>query len=70
MVQDKEGFMWMATHNGLDKFNGADIKHYSLSSPEGFSTNDDIINCLVLSEKFDILCGTKKIGRASCRERV
>ncbi|MCG8581745.1 MAG: ATP-binding protein [Bacteroidales bacterium] len=59
VVQDKEGFMWMATHNGLDKFNGADIKHYSLSSPEGFSTNDDIINCLVLSEKFDILCGTK-----------
>ncbi|WP_430816507.1 ATP-binding protein [Carboxylicivirga sp. RSCT41] len=59
VVQDKEGFMWMATHNGLDKFNGADIKHYSLSSPGGFSTNDDIINCLVLSDKFDILCGTK-----------
>ncbi len=59
VVQDKEGFMWLATHNGLDKFNGADIKHYSLSSPDGLFTNDDIINCMVLSDKYDILCGTK-----------
>ncbi len=59
VVQDKEGFMWLATHNGLDKFNGADIKHYSLSSPDGLFSNDDIINCLVLSDKYDILCGTK-----------
>lgn len=59
VVQDREGFMWLATHNGLDKFNGADIRHYSLSSPDGLFTNDDIINCLVLSDKYDILCGTK-----------
>ncbi|WP_430809545.1 MULTISPECIES: ATP-binding protein [unclassified Carboxylicivirga] len=59
VIQDKEGFMWLATHNGLDKFNGADIMHYSLSSPDGLYPNDDIINCLVTSDKYDILCGTK-----------
>ncbi|TAJ14507.1 hybrid sensor histidine kinase/response regulator [Marinilabiliaceae bacterium JC017] len=59
VIQDKEGYMWFATHNGLDKFNGNDIQHYSMSSPEGFFANDDIINCLILSDHFDILCGTK-----------
>lgn len=59
VVQDKEGYMWMATHNGLDKFNGTDIKHYSLSASDSVFSNDDIINCLVTSDKYDILCGTK-----------
>jgi len=58
VVQDSEGYMWFATHNGLDKFNGADITHYSLSSPDRIFSNDDIINCLALSNKYDILCGT------------
>ncbi|MBI9062688.1 MAG: response regulator [Marinilabiliaceae bacterium] len=59
IVQDKAGYMWFATHNGLDKFNGSDIVHYSMASADGFFTNDDIINCLVLSDHFDLLCGTK-----------
>lgn len=59
IVQDTEGYMWFATHNGLDKFNGSDIVHYSMTSVEGFFTNDDIINCLVLSDHYDLLCGTK-----------
>ncbi len=59
IVQDEEGYMWFATHNGLDKFNGSDIRHYSMTTAEGFFTNDDIINCLVLSNHFNLLCGTK-----------
>jgi ligand-binding sensor domain-containing protein/DNA-binding response OmpR family regulator/two-component sensor histidine kinase len=59
LVQDRMGYMWFATHNGLDKFNGTDMTHYSLS-PEGVAfNNDDIVNCLFLSDHFDLICGTK-----------
>ena len=59
VIQDKDGFMWFATHNGVDKFNGSDIKHYSMSLSAGLFSNDDIINCLELSDHYNILCGTK-----------
>ena len=59
VTQDKEGFMWFATHDGLEKYNGTDFKHYSLSYIDGDYIKDDIINCLELSPNFDLLCGTK-----------
>ncbi|MCU4174410.1 hybrid sensor histidine kinase/response regulator transcription factor [Carboxylicivirga sp. N1Y90] len=60
LAQDMEGYMWFATHNGVDKFNGADLKHYTLSIDGELGVpNDQIINCLEFSEYNDILCGTK-----------
>ncbi|MBK3518232.1 hybrid sensor histidine kinase/response regulator transcription factor [Carboxylicivirga marina] len=59
LTQDGDGFMWFATHDGVDKFNGTDFKHYSLSYPADHTIKDDIVNCLELSPVYHILCGTK-----------
>ncbi|MBO0322202.1 response regulator [Muricauda sp. CAU 1633] len=29
-VEDREGFIWIATEEGVDRFNGKDFKHYNL----------------------------------------
>ncbi len=58
LAQDADGYMWFATHNGIDKFNGTDLIHYSFYEHKGLP-NDDIINCLEYSEYNDVLCGTK-----------
>ncbi|TLX72787.1 response regulator [Labilibacter sediminis] len=58
-LQDHMGYMWFATHNGLEKFNGSEIQHYSLAYDTTFYAQDNIVNCIEKSDDFDILCGTK-----------
>lgn len=31
--KDRNSFMWFGTSNGLDRYDGYDLKHYSTSSP-------------------------------------
>jgi signal transduction histidine kinase/DNA-binding response OmpR family regulator/ligand-binding sensor domain-containing protein len=41
VVQGSNGFMWIATNNGVDRYDGYDLKHYRLppSSPTGVTSN-------------------------------
>ncbi|WAC13014.1 hybrid sensor histidine kinase/response regulator transcription factor [Dyadobacter pollutisoli] len=41
VVQGSRGFIWIATNNGVDRFDGYDLKHYQLplSDPTGVSSN-------------------------------
>jgi len=41
VVQGSSGFIWIATNNGIDRFDGYDLKHYQLppSEPTGVSSN-------------------------------
>ncbi len=50
-VQDKDGMMWFALHDGLDKFNGYDFKHYELISPDHpGATHIPQVRSLILDE--------------------
>ena len=30
--KDRQGYMWFLTNEGMDRYNGQDIKHYTLVS--------------------------------------
>jgi len=49
MVQDKHGFMWFATLDGLGKFDGYEIKTYYSGIKEG-ELPDNVINCLYATD--------------------
>ncbi len=51
MVQDDEGFMWIATFEGLNRFDGHHFEHYTKSS-HGLSANN--INFLAKDSEGDI----------------
>ncbi len=45
IAQDKHGFMWFATLDGLDKFDGYEIKTYYSGIKKG-ELPDNVINCI------------------------
>ncbi|TLX76421.1 response regulator [Labilibacter sediminis] len=57
--QDKMGFMWFGTHNGMEKFNGSKISHYTLPIVNHRISQDNFISCIEISDEYDILCGVK-----------
>ncbi len=59
VLQDEESYMWFATHSGIEKFNGTDMKHYPLNAFGLTSDNDDIINIAVKTADNAILCGNE-----------
>ena len=51
-VQDKDGMIWFALHDGIDKFNGYDFKHYELIAPDHpGATNIPQVRSLILDKK-------------------
>lgn len=59
VLQDDDGYMWFATHSGIEKFNGSDMQHYSLKAPNSKSGDDNIINVAIKSNYYPLLCGSK-----------
>ncbi|MEK7256897.1 MAG: hypothetical protein AAB316_19235, partial [Bacteroidota bacterium] len=41
LIQDREGFMWFTTFNGLNRFDGKDFKKYQYdqNNPKGLGNN-------------------------------
>ncbi|MFA3790567.1 EAL domain-containing protein [Aliiglaciecola sp. SL4] len=35
IIEDQEGYIWVATVNGLNRFNGVDFKQYTVKLPDG-----------------------------------
>ena len=46
IVQDNKGFMWFATLDGLNKYDGYTIKVYRNKTGDSTSISDNVINCL------------------------
>lgn len=38
ICQGEQGYMWVLTHKGVDRFDGKNFKHYQLMK------NDDVVN--------------------------
>ena len=54
-VQDKDGMIWFALHDGIDKFNGYEFKHYELISPaHPGATNIPHVRSLILDKNKQI----------------
>ncbi|MDA3890566.1 MAG: ATP-binding protein [Salinivirgaceae bacterium] len=59
IAQDNEGFIWIGTTNGLDKFDGNNFKEYIHSPHDSTSLSNNIIWDILLDSKGDIWIGTE-----------
>lgn len=59
VVQDSVGYMWFGTDNGLDRYDGKTIRHYTHHSDDDSSLASSVVNCLVYSDFFGLLVGTE-----------
>ena len=63
IIQDKKGFLWFGTWNGLNKFDGYTFKNYKTSYKDAYILNTNRLNHIVETKYGDIWCQTYD-GRA------
>ena len=52
--QDKKGYMWFLTHEGVDKYNGKQYVHYKLQDGDKISQQFPNLNVLATDNKGDM----------------
>lgn len=57
IIRDKKGYLWIATSNGLNKFDGYDFKIYKNNHSDKNSINDNDIQCIYEDSKGNIWIG-------------
>ena len=65
IVQDNKGFMWFATLDGLNKYNGYNIKVYRNNLRDSNSISDNVLNTLYVDKEEyggDLWIGTRAAG--------
>lgn len=65
ITQDRQGFLWIGTKNGLNCFNGYDFKVYRSNSAEGNSIAGNCVQCLFVDSHGRIWIGLLG-GLVSC----
>lgn len=58
IVQDTTGFLWLATLNGLSRFDGENFRNYYFKPDEPYTLPSNIINNLYISAKGDLWIAT------------
>ncbi|WP_068825754.1 hybrid sensor histidine kinase/response regulator transcription factor [Wenyingzhuangia fucanilytica] len=62
IYQDNQGFMWIATHDGLNKYDGYGFKVYNPDSKNSKSINSNLIYALTADNNGDLWLGTTGNG--------
>lgn len=63
IIQDKDGFMWFATRDGLNRFDGKKIKTYRHTIRGELSFDVNFISSLCLDKSGNVWIGSKGISR-------
>jgi signal transduction histidine kinase/ligand-binding sensor domain-containing protein/DNA-binding response OmpR family regulator len=67
VIQDNKGFMWFGTHNGLNRFDGYNIKVYKNNDSDTTSLLDNFILCLYTDREGTLWIGNLNgISRYNC----
>lgn len=53
-IEDKDGFIWISTEEGVDRFDGSNFKHYTLPSLYEYRTVNDVEYYLKIDSKNQI----------------
>lgn len=61
-LQDKEGFLWIATHSGLNRFDGYQFKKYIHDVKDSSTVSSNQINTLFEDRKGNLWVGTYGFG--------
>ncbi len=59
MAQDDRGFLWIATTNGLNRYDGKEVVHF-LADGTDRSLPDNGVNCLAPTHKGQLVIGTNQ----------
>ncbi|GAB4169172.1 MAG: sensor histidine kinase [Calditrichia bacterium] len=62
IIQDKSGYMWFATQDGLNRFDGYHFTRISSSGGENNALSDNFITALELDQRGNIWIGTNNQG--------
>jgi len=62
IVQDQEGFMWFATQDGLNRYDGYSIKKYQNKIKGGSYFESDAFDCIEVAANGDLWLGTRHSG--------
>lgn len=62
IIQDKEGYLWFATKDGLNKYDGYTFTVYRLDPDDPASLSDNSINCVFEDSKGRLWVGTVSKG--------
>lgn len=62
IIQDSEGFIWIATYDGLNRFDGYQIENYFHDNNNTLSLSSNRIRCLFEDDKKQIWIGTDGYG--------
>ena len=58
IIQDRVGYMWFATHDGLNRYDGYTITVYQNDPMDSTSISHNVINCLLEDSKGNLWIGT------------
>lgn len=56
LLQSSDGYLWMATENGVARFDGLRFQHYSSANEQAFASND--LCCIAEARPGEVLFGT------------
>ena len=62
LIQDRNGFVWIATADGLNRFDGKDFKHFKHKASDSISVSSNDITKLLEDETGNIWVGTNGNG--------
>jgi len=62
VVQESRGFVWIATNNGVDRFDGYDLKHYQLPASEPTGVSSNRVQVIFVDLNGILWVGTEKAG--------
>jgi signal transduction histidine kinase/ligand-binding sensor domain-containing protein/DNA-binding response OmpR family regulator len=62
IVQDKEGFIWIGTSDGLNRYDGRHFKVYRKIAHDSTSIQHNNIKCLFLDSRGELWIGTDRSG--------
>lgn len=60
ILQDKNGFIWIATVDGLNKFDGYKITNYNYNPEDSTSLKGNLVTCLELDQDGVLWIGTRQ----------
>ena len=58
-IQDKSGFMWFGTKDGLNRFDGYHFKVFNMDG-DGHTMVPNLIGCLLVDKKNELYVGSQK----------
>lgn len=59
MLQDRQGFMWFATWNGLNRYDGYEFRQVKSMPGDNTNIESDVIRRIALDADGNILCRTE-----------